>query len=42
MYHGDLAALIAFVLSGRRGRTRLIWGIRCSDVDFRRYTAACG
>jgi glycosyltransferase involved in cell wall biosynthesis len=38
MYHGDLAALIALVLSGRRGPTRLIWSIRCSDLDLRRYS----
>jgi len=37
MYHGDLAALIALVLSGRRSRTRLIWGIRCSNMDLKRY-----
>ena len=37
MYHGDLAALLALVLSGRRKRTRLIWSIRCSDMDFKRY-----
>lgn len=40
MYHGDLAALIALVLSGRRSRTRLIWGIRCSDIDLRRYSGS--
>src|SRR5882672_6906142 len=33
MYHGDLLALIALVLSGRRRRTCLIWSIRCSDMD---------
>lgn len=37
MYHGDLAALIALVLSGRRSRTRLIWGIRCSNMDLTQY-----
>lgn len=37
MYHGDLAAAIALALSGRRRDTRLVWGIRCSDVDFTRY-----
>jgi glycosyltransferase involved in cell wall biosynthesis len=37
MYHGDLAALIGLVLSGRRRRTRLVWGIRCSEVDLRAY-----
>ncbi|PWT89548.1 MAG: group 1 glycosyl transferase [Proteobacteria bacterium] len=37
MYHGDLAALIALFLSGRRRRTRLVWGIRCSEVDAHLY-----
>jgi glycosyltransferase involved in cell wall biosynthesis len=39
MYHADLYALLALWLSGRR-RTRLYWGIRCSDMDFRRYRLA--
>lgn len=38
MYHGDLAALVGLYLSARRGRTRLVWGIRCSDLDFSRYS----
>jgi glycosyltransferase involved in cell wall biosynthesis len=37
LYHGDLAALLALALSGRRRSTRLIWSIRCSDMDWRRY-----
>src|SRR5438132_8739642 len=37
MYHGDLAALVALVLSGRRRQTRLIWSIRCSAMDWRGY-----
>lgn len=37
MYHGDLAALIALYLSGRRAVTRLAWGIRCSDMDLSNY-----
>lgn len=37
MYHGDLAALFALWLSGRRKATRLVWGIRCSDMDLSRY-----
>jgi Glycosyltransferase Family 4 len=37
MYHGDLAAAIALALSGRRRDTRLVWSIRCSDLDFTRY-----
>jgi glycosyltransferase involved in cell wall biosynthesis len=38
MYHGDLAALLALVLSGRRRTTRLAWNIRCSTLDFARYS----
>lgn len=38
MYHGDLAALVALILSGRRRSTRLAWSIRCSDMDFSRYS----
>jgi glycosyltransferase involved in cell wall biosynthesis len=37
MYHGDLAALIALTISGRRKMTRLIWSIRCSALDLSRY-----
>jgi glycosyltransferase involved in cell wall biosynthesis len=37
MYHGDLAALAALVLSGRRRRTHLVWSIRCTAMDLRRY-----
>jgi glycosyltransferase involved in cell wall biosynthesis len=37
MYHGDLAALLALALSGRRSRTRLVWSVRCSDMDLRQY-----
>lgn len=39
MYHGDLAALLALQLSGRRSQTSLIWSIRCSMLDFSRYSA---
>jgi len=38
MYHGDLAALLALILSGRRRATRLAWNIRCSSLDFTRYS----
>ena len=38
MYHGDLAALVALALSGRRRDTPLVWGIRCSAMDWR----SCG
>jgi len=40
MYHGDLAALLALVASGRRRSTQLAWNIRCSDLDFARYSRA--
>ncbi|MHA1536811.1 MAG: glycosyltransferase [Alphaproteobacteria bacterium] len=38
MYHADLMALLALLLSGRRKSTRLFWGVRCSDMDFSRYS----
>jgi glycosyltransferase involved in cell wall biosynthesis len=38
MYHGDLTALIALGLSGRRRDTGLVWGIRSSEMDFRCYS----
>lgn len=37
MYHADLAATLGLALSGRRRRTRLYWGVRCSDMDLGRY-----
>jgi len=37
MYHADLAALAGLALSGRRPATRLVWGLRCSDLDLGRY-----
>lgn len=37
MYHADLYALLALLLSGRRWRTLLFWGVRCSDMDLARY-----
>ncbi len=39
MYHADLAAAWALWLSGRRGRTRLYWGVRCSNMDPSAYGA---
>ena len=39
MYHGDLAALLATKASGLRGETKVVWGIRCSDMDLDRYGA---
>jgi glycosyltransferase involved in cell wall biosynthesis len=37
MYHGDLAAFLALILSGRRRATRLVWNIRSSSLDFSQY-----
>ena len=37
MYHADLFALIALLLSRRRRRTRIYWGVRCSDMDLTKY-----
>ena len=37
MYHGDIAAtLVHWVSPGRRNR-RLMWGLRCSDMDLDRH-----
>lgn len=40
MYHADLYSLIALILSGRRDKTRLYWGIRCSNMDTSQYGLA--
>jgi glycosyltransferase involved in cell wall biosynthesis len=37
MYHGDLAALVALAMSGRRNQTGLVWSIRCTALDLRSY-----
>ena len=37
MYHADLVSTLALLLSGRIQRTRLYWGVRCSDMDTRKY-----
>jgi glycosyltransferase involved in cell wall biosynthesis len=37
MYYGDLAALVALALSGRRRQTHLVWSIRCSAMGWRSY-----
>jgi len=39
MYHADLLATVALILSGRRRATRLFWGVRCSDMDPGQYGA---
>lgn len=33
MYHGSLLATVALMLSGRRRSTKLVWAVRCSDMD---------
>ena len=38
LYHADLVATLALALSGRWSATRLVWGVRCSDMDMRRYS----
>lgn len=38
LYHADLVALVALWLSGRRRTTRLVWGLRCSDLDLAHYS----
>lgn len=37
LYHADLVATLALILSGRRHNTRLFWNIRCSNMDKSRY-----
>ena len=37
MYHADLLTSLALLLSGRVSRTRLYWGVRCSDMDTSKY-----
>ena len=37
MYHADLISTIALRLSGRWRRTRLVWGIRCSNMELSDY-----
>ncbi|MBT5660411.1 MAG: glycosyltransferase [Rhodospirillaceae bacterium] len=38
MYHADLMATLALYFSWRRKKTRLIWGIRCSDMNLPDYS----
>ena len=38
LYHADLLATLALVLSGRWRATRLVWGVRCSNMDLHRYS----
>ena len=37
MYHADLVATAAWLMSGQWRATRLFWGVRCSDLDLGRY-----
>ena len=37
MYHAQLFATLALAISGRWRGTRLIWGVRSSNMDFARY-----
>lgn len=37
MYHGDFAATLAHWTSGGRRDRRLMWGVRCSDMDLARH-----
>lgn len=40
MYHADLLALAARATLPRGERPRLVWGVRCSDMDVSRYSPA--
>lgn len=40
MYHADLLALAARAVLPGRERPKLVWGVRCSDMDVRRYGPA--
>lgn len=40
MYHANLLATVAWLFAGRYRSTRLVWGVRCSDLDVGRYRPA--
>lgn len=40
MYHADLLALAARAVLPRATRPKLVWGVRCSDMDVSRYGPA--
>ena len=42
MYHADLISLFALLLSGRRRQTRLLWSVRCSELDLSCYRPTLG
>ena len=37
MYHADLVAMAAHAILARADRPRLVWGVRCSDMEVARY-----
>lgn len=37
MYHANLVAAVALFLAGRRRTTRLLWGLRATDMELDRY-----
>lgn len=39
MYHGDIAATFSHWLSPGRRNRRLMWGVRCSDMDLDRHAS---
>lgn len=38
MYHGDLFSVLSLQLSKRRKKTKLYWGVRCSNLDLNNYS----
>lgn len=42
MYYANLAAQFAMAGRAPRSRPRLIWGVRCSDLDFSAYSSKLG
>lgn len=37
LYHADLFGTLAWLLSLRKNKTRLIWSLRCSDIELENY-----
>ena len=37
MHYADMVATLALLISGRKKNTKLIWGVRCSSLDFLQY-----
>ena len=42
LHYGDLTATLAVLMSGRKSRTRLIWGVRSSRLEFSNYGSKLG